>query len=127
MSLEAIGAWFDSDPEAPVILCTRSPEESGEDSTIRIAINRHGVERELRARGLDESHPSWEMAVEVVGPTLRDKMAEILQGTESQVAANLRKLSAVPAAPETTLVVHSPEAPAGNRKDASGRATAKMP
>jgi hypothetical protein len=37
------------------------------------------------------------MAVEVVGPTLRDMMAEILQGSDAQVPEAMRQLSAVPA------------------------------
>ena len=89
MSFEEITQWFETDPAAPVILCTRRPEDSEDGDGVRIAVNRHGVERELRARGIDEGHPHWEMAVEVIGPTLRDMTAEILQNAEAQLSRTM--------------------------------------
>jgi len=79
MGVEEIYQWFDSDPNAPVILCTHPLGAAKDSLKFRIAVNRHGVERELRARGIDESHPNWENAVDVVGPTLRDMTAELLK------------------------------------------------
>lgn len=97
MSMEEIMQWFETDPGAPVILCTRRPEEPEGGDGIRIAVNRHGVERELRARGIDEGHPHWEMAVEVIGPTLRDMTAEILQNAEAQLSRTMPRAGGVEA------------------------------
>lgn len=88
LSVEEIETWFDTDPAAPVILCSMpSDGPSFEESPrIQVSINPHGVERELRARGIDEHHPAWDLALQVVGPTLRDTTMEVLQEVASQLA-----------------------------------------
>jgi hypothetical protein len=81
IGLEEIEHWFDTDSEAPVVLVSMPKEGKSfeEQPRIQISVNQHAVERELRARGIDENHPYWEMALRVVGPTLRDMTIEVLQ------------------------------------------------
>lgn len=88
ISTEEIERWFDTDPEAPVILVSMPLEGPSfeERPRIQVSINQRGVERELRARGIDENHPSWELALQVVGPTLRDTTLEVL-GEAAQLMA----------------------------------------
>jgi len=99
MGIQEIEHWFDTDPEAPVILYSRPQVASSfEDKPqIQISINQHGVERELRARGMDENHPSWELALRVVGPTLRDFTAELLAEAASQLSGPWNEASKTPA------------------------------
>ena len=81
MTREEIDLWFDTDPAAPVILMSRPPGDPfpGEAKLqIAFSVNQWGVERELRARGIDEHHPSWRLAQHVVGPTLMDLAKELL-------------------------------------------------
>lgn len=73
MGQEEIEHWFDTDPEAPLILYSRpkvAPEGLDREDQIQLSVNPHAVERELRARGVDENHPLWEDALRAVGPTI---------------------------------------------------------
>lgn len=80
ITLEEIERWFDSDPEAPVVLYSLPPDEhSWESRRIQITVNQLAVERHLRARGMDENHPSLELGCEIVGKTLRDAAKELLE------------------------------------------------
>ena len=89
----AIEQWFDADPQAPVILISMPPEGPTfeERPQIQVSINHLAVERELRARGIDESHPAWELALRVVGPTLRDTTMEVLQEAAHLMAAQAKE------------------------------------
>ena len=73
--------WFETDPKAPVVLYSMPPGGPSfeESPRIQISVNPHAVERCLRARGIDESHPSWDLAREVVAKTLRDTTKELLE------------------------------------------------
>jgi hypothetical protein len=92
ISIEEIGHWFDTDPEAPVILISMPAEGPSFDEKpqIRISINDHGVARELRTRGIDETHSAWELALRVVGPTLMDMTSEILQEAAQLMATQTK-------------------------------------
>lgn len=79
-SPEEIEQWFEDDPSAPVLLFQFPPE--GADGSIparqvRISVNARGIERELRARGIDEQHPSWERAFNLT----QDTIMEVAQRT----------------------------------------------
>jgi len=98
IGLEEIEHWFDTDSEAPVILVSMPQEGPSfeEQPRIQISINQHAVERELRARGIDENHPYWEMALKVVGPTLRDTTIEVLQDAARLMVTEGGKASWMP-------------------------------
>jgi hypothetical protein len=87
MAIDEIERWFDTDPEAPVILYSMPPVGSSFEDVprVQISINQHGVEREIRARGIDERHPAWDLALSVVGPTLRDTTKELLKESISML------------------------------------------
>jgi hypothetical protein len=93
ISIEEIGHWFDTDPEAPVILISMPAEGPSFDEKpqIRISINDHGVARELRTRGINQTHPAWELALRVVGPTLMDLTSEALQEAAQLMAARTKE------------------------------------
>jgi hypothetical protein len=79
---EEIEAWFDTDPEAPVMVFARPlevPTSPDQKPRIQLSVNERAIERELRARGLDERHPAWDLALKVVGPALMDLAADSLQ------------------------------------------------
>ena len=98
ISIEEIERWFDTDPAAPVILISMPVEGPSFDERpqIQVSINQLGVERELRVRGIDESHPAWELALQVVGPTLRDTTLEVLGEVAQQMATRADKSAWVP-------------------------------
>ena len=98
IGLEEIEHWFDTDSEAPVILVSMPKEGKSfeEQPRIQISVNQQAVERELRARGIDENHLYWEMALKVVGPTLRDMTIEILQDVAKLMVAEGGKTGWMP-------------------------------
>ncbi|MFH1009031.1 MAG: hypothetical protein V1800_16275 [Candidatus Latescibacterota bacterium] len=98
MGHQEIERWFDTDPEAPVILLSRPLEASSFEarSQVQISVNQNGVERELRIRGIDENHPSWALALDVVGPTLRDMTAEVLAEATLQLSEALSEAGEIP-------------------------------
>ena len=78
--IEEIDRWFDTDPKAPLIVCSMPPGglAHSDPPRIEISINQHAVERELRARGVGEEHPSWDVARRAVGPILCDMTKEAM-------------------------------------------------
>ncbi len=59
--------------------------------------NRHGVERELRKRGIDERHSAWERALRIVGPALRNMTAAVPQEAAARVSKAVHQIDALPA------------------------------
>jgi len=98
ISIEEIGHWFDTDPEAPVILISMPAEGPSFDEKpqIRISINDHAVARELRTRGIDETHSAWELALRAVGPTLMDLTSEVLQEAAQSMATQTKESAWIP-------------------------------
>ena len=98
ISIDEIGHWFDTDPEAPVILISMPPEGPSFDEKpqIRISINDHGIARELRTRGINETHPAWDLALRVVGPTLMDLTSEVLHEAAHLMATQAKEGGWIP-------------------------------
>lgn len=62
-----IDQWFDTDPEAPIIVISMPPDDP---PRVQVSINQTAIERELRMRGIGEDHASWDTARRAAGPIL---------------------------------------------------------
>jgi len=79
-SPKEIEQWFEDDLSAPVVLFQFPPEEADGDipaRQVKISVNARAIERELRARGIDEQHPNWERAFNLT----QDTIMEVAQRT----------------------------------------------
>jgi len=70
---EEIEQWFEENSSAPLVLFKYPPEDeegrvfAGE---VLISVNARAIERELRARGVDEGHPDWDKAFHLTQETV---------------------------------------------------------
>lgn len=80
---EEIDLWFDRDPEAPLIVISIPPDDP---PRVQVSINQHGIERELRLRGIGEEHPSWSAARRAAGPILTGLTRRFLADAAAMMA-----------------------------------------
>ena len=71
--VEEIEQWFEDNPSAPLVLFKYPPED--EEGRVFagdcvISLNARAIERELRARGIDEGHPDWDKAFHLTQETV---------------------------------------------------------
>lgn len=81
---EAIELWFEEDPTAPLVLFKYPPGDGDGRiyvSDVLISVNARAIERELRARGIDERHPDWESAFRLTQRTVME-VAERVAGRD---------------------------------------------
>lgn len=69
ISVEEVEKWFNTNPEAPVVVFSLPLKSSTLDS-IQISVNARGVERELKKRGIGADHPDYELAYHYVSKYL---------------------------------------------------------
>lgn len=94
MDQEEIEHWFDTDPEAPLILYSRpkvAPEGLDREDQIQLSVNQHAVERELRVRGVNESHPLWEDALRTVGLSIGELAWKHMEETTQSLRSSAIK------------------------------------
>ena len=68
-----IEEWFEENPSAPLVLFKYPPEdEEGRvfAGDVLISANARAIERELRARDIDEGHPDWDKAFHLTQETV---------------------------------------------------------
>lgn len=79
---EEIEQWFEEDPSAPMVLF-KFPPEDGEGMasprSVMISVNARAIERELRARGIDEGHPDWDQAFHLTQETVTTVARRVFQ------------------------------------------------
>jgi hypothetical protein len=72
-TVEEIEEWFEENPSAPMVLFKYPPEEEEGRvfaGNVLISVNARAIERELRARGIDEGHPDWDKAFHLTRETV---------------------------------------------------------
>ena len=86
-SAEEIELWFETDQAAPMVLFRYPPEEadgSVHASEVQISLNARRIERELRARGIDESHPDWDEAFHLTQDTAMTVAKRVVLGGRAE-------------------------------------------
>jgi len=70
---EQIEQWFEVNPSAPLVLFQYPPEDAEGRvfaGAVLVSVNARAIERELRARGIDEGHPDWDKAFHLTQETV---------------------------------------------------------